>query len=87
MPLPQGHPASNLVNQEAYPASRPRHPEKDLEATLREAERKGWKVTKGKKYYRMRCACGIHQRTVHVSPSDPNYRRSLVGWLNRTGCW
>lgn len=67
--------------------SRPRHSIKELEGVLTEAEGKGWDVTKGRKYYRMRCPCGNHQKTVHLSPSDPNYKRNLVGWLKRTGCW
>lgn len=61
--------------------SRHRHPKKDLEAVLRDGEAKGWEVAKTRKYYRMRCPCGSHQKTVHLTPSDPNYRQNLVGWL------
>lgn len=68
---------------------RSRHPDKDLEALLKEAESKGWQVTKSKRYYKIRCKCGspTHKRTVHLTPSDPNYERNLRGWLKRTGCW
>jgi hypothetical protein len=68
--------------------SRPRHPVKELEAVLREAEDKSWRVTKGKKYFKMKCPCaGKHMRTVHLSPSDPNYERNLRAWLGRQPCW
>jgi hypothetical protein len=67
--------------------ARPRHPNKDLERLLQEAERKKWQVAKPKKYYKIRCPCGEHQHTVHITPSDPNYERNLRGRLRRTGCW
>ena len=67
--------------------SRPKHPRKDLEAVLREAEGKGWRVTKGKGYYKMLCPCGRHQKSVHLTPSDPDYRRHLLGQLRRATCW
>ncbi len=67
--------------------TRPRHPIKELEAVLEDAEDQGWRVWRGKRYYMMRCPCGIHQKTVHLSPSDPNYTRNLTGWLKRAGCW
>lgn len=66
---------------------RPRHPNKNLEALLKEAERRVWGVLKGGRYFKIRCPCGEHQRTVHITPSDPNYERNLRGWLKRTGCW
>ncbi len=28
-----------------------------------------------------------HKKTIHVTPSDPGYRRHLVGWLRRETCW
>lgn len=66
---------------------RPRHPNKKLEDLLSEAEANGWQATRGKRYYKIRCKCGTHQRTVHITPSDPNYERNLRHWLKRTGCW
>lgn len=68
-------------------ADRPRHPNKDLERLLKDCEQRGWTVAKGKKYYEARCPCGLHRRTVKVTPSDPNYERNARGWLKRTGCW
>lgn len=67
--------------------SRPRHTKKELEELLQEAERKRWEGRRGKKYFRMFCPCGAHQKTVHLSPSDPHYKQNLVGRLMRTGCW
>jgi hypothetical protein len=66
---------------------RPRHPRQDLEALLREAERKGWRVTRGTRYYAMLCPCGQHRKTVHLTPSDPGYERNLRGLLRRATCW
>jgi hypothetical protein len=68
--------------------SRPKHPRKDLEAVLRAAEGKGWRVIKGKGYYRMLCPCGRGTRkSVHLTPSDPDYRRHLLGQPRRATCW
>lgn len=68
-------------------SSRPRHPNKELERLLTEAEAKGWRIAKGKRYYRMRCPCGSHQTWIHLTPSDPNHERNKRAWLARTGCW
>ena len=60
---------------------------RELEAIRREAERKGWRVERGKKYYKMWCPCGKHMKTVKLTPSDPNYTRNLLGQLRRATCW
>ena len=62
---------------------------KELAAIRAEARRKGWRVERGKGYYKMWCppACGKHWKTVHLSPSDPNYTRNLLGQLGRATCW
>jgi hypothetical protein len=69
--------------------SRPRHPIKELEAVLKEAEEKGWRVEKGKKYFKMWCpaSCGRHWKTVKLTPSGGDYLRNLIGQLNRSTCW
>lgn len=67
-------------------SKRPKHPNKNLEKLLKQLEAAGWTATKEGKYYKARCPCGIHQKTVKVTPSDPNYERNLRGWLRRTGC-
>ncbi|GAA2204929.1 hypothetical protein GCM10009850_006170 [Nonomuraea monospora] len=66
---------------------RPRHPIKELEEVLAAAERKGWSVSKGKKYYSMKCPCGSHMKTVKCTPSGNNYRRNLLAQLGRVTCW
>jgi len=67
---------------------RPKHPDKDLEAVIREAEKKGWRTEKGSAYFKMYCPCDKkHKKTVHLTPSDPNYRRNLIGQLKRSTCW
>lgn len=66
---------------------RPKHPVKELEALLRSAEEQGWTVTRGKKYYRCLCACGEHLKTIHLTPSDPNYVRNHSAWFTRQACW
>ncbi len=67
--------------------TRPKHPDKDLEALLRSLESAGWRVEKGRKYFKGYCPCGDHKKTIHVTPSDPGYRRHLIGWLRRETCW
>ena len=70
------------------PSGRPRHPVKELETVLKEAEEQGWRVDGGgNTYFRLRCPCGKHMRWVHLTPSGTNYVRDLLGWLRRTGCW
>ncbi len=68
--------------------TRPRHPDKHLEALLREAEGKGWRVEKGT-YYKMYCPdpCRQHLKTVHLTPSNPQYERQLRNYLRRETCW
>jgi hypothetical protein len=69
--------------------SRPKHQVKELEAVLKEAERKDWTVDRPSPtgYFRLRCPCGKHQRHVHLTPSNPRYELNLRKWLDRTGCW
>lgn len=64
-----------------------KHPKKELEAVLGEFHLAGWSIAKGKRYYRVRCSCGSHQRSIHLSPSDPNYARNALGWLYRQPCY
>jgi hypothetical protein len=68
--------------------ARPRHRNKDLEAVLREAERKGWRIVKRGKYYNMYCPCpSKHKKTVHCSPSNSDYEKNLRMQLKRATCW
>lgn len=66
---------------------RPRHPRKELEAILRQAEEKGWRVEKGKGYYKMKCPCPLkHLKSCRLTPSNANYARRLLEELGRM-CW
>ncbi len=67
---------------------RPKHPKKDLEVVLRWGEAQGWRVVRAKGYYKMYCPCSErHKKTVHLSPSNPRYRRNLLQFLRRETCW
>jgi hypothetical protein len=70
-------------------SGRSRHPVKELEAVLRDAESRRWRVTKTKTgYFKLWCPCsGRHMKTVHLTPSDPNYERNVRKWLGRQPCW
>lgn len=70
-------------------SSRPRHQNKDLESILRLVEGQGWRVERSPKgYFKLKCDCAEkHMKTVHSTPSDPNYGRNLLAWLRRQGCW
>ena len=59
---------------------------KELEAIRRIAVKKGWRVERGKRYYKMWCPCGRHMKTMKLTPSDPNYTRNLLGQLRRATC-
>jgi hypothetical protein len=66
---------------------RQRHPIKELETVLRDAEARGWRVERGG-YFMMKCPCTErHMKTVHLTPSNPNYERNLRAWLARCSCW
>jgi hypothetical protein len=68
--------------------ARRRHPDKNIEPVLVEAETHGWVVAPGPKYWKLLCSCqGKHQRWVHLTPSDPNYAKNLASWLKRQPCW
>lgn len=66
---------------------RPRHPKKDLEKNLREIEAGGWTVLKWPGgYFKLKCPCGDHLKTMPISPSNPNKGKETVRWCRRT-CW
>jgi hypothetical protein len=67
---------------------RSRHPIKELEALLREAEERRWRVDRGKGYYKLYCSCPErHKKTVKLTPSNPNYERECRNQLRRMTCW
>ena len=66
----------------------PRHPDKELRKVTDGADARGWEGTRGKGYFMMKCPCPEkHKKTVHLSPSNPNYTRELLGFLRRYTCW
>jgi hypothetical protein len=75
-------------DKRANQVGRPKHQVKELEALLREGERKGWRVEKGKKYFKMLCpnACKC-RKTVHLTPSGAQYEENLRHKLSRDTCW
>ncbi len=70
------------------PRPRPRHQRKELEQVLKIAEAQGWRIARGKAYFKMKCGCDAkHMKMMHATPSDPNYKRHLVAYLKRETCW
>lgn len=67
---------------------RNKHPKKELEAVLKEAEHKGWTVSRGKGYWKMRCPneCKCF-KTVKLSPSGSRYKTNLLHFLDASTCW
>lgn len=64
-----------------------RHPDKDLEEVLGAFHEAGWRIENpGRRYYRVKCACGNHQRSIHISPSNPNHGREALRWMRRQSC-
>lgn len=65
-----------------------KHPKKDLEALLGEFHEAGWTIVDPrKKYYKVKCPCGKHLKSIHISPSDPNYAKNAISWLYRQACY
>lgn len=67
--------------------SRPRHPDKDLEGLLQELEKQDWRVTRERKYYRIRCPCPKkHQGMIHLTPHR-GYALRRRRWLISRTCF
>lgn len=60
---------------------------KDVEALLEEYHRARWRIKNPPKYYSVLCPCGLHQRQIHRTPSDPNYCKNALAWGQRQPCW
>lgn len=68
--------------------ARRKHPDKELEAILRDAETKNWRVEVGKKYFKLKCPCSAqHYKVVHVTPSSGYYTNHLLQALESRTCW
>lgn len=61
--------------------------DKDVKEVVDEITAHGWIEVTGKRYRKFRCPCGDHRKTIHHSPSDPNYFRNLRAWFHRQSCW
>lgn len=67
---------------------RPRHPDKGLEKLLQEAEERGWRVVKGRKYYKAYCPCQEKcKETVHLTPSNHHYERNKRNKMSKCPAW
>jgi hypothetical protein len=68
--------------------ARHRHPKKDIELVLVEAEAHGWRIDpSGKKYWKAYCGCSQkHFHTIHLSPGA-YYANHLRQWFRRQSCW
>jgi len=68
---------------------RPKHPRKELEALLKEAEAQDWRVVKGgDQQFKLYCPCpDRHIATVRATPSGSRYERNKRRVLRRDTCW
>lgn len=72
----------------ATPKRRPRHTDGDWEALLRDAEERGFVITKGQNYFKAKCGCAEKkwvsvQLTASSSRSLINKRKQF----ERCDCW
>lgn len=69
--------------------SRPKHQDQDIEAVLREAEARHWRVERKKGYYKAKCPCSKKHAnwSIKLTPSNPNYAKNLAAWFQRQSCW
>ena len=65
-----------------------KHQKKDMEAVLQEFHEAGWRIEDPPTYYQVKCPCaGKHKRSVHLTPSNPNYAKDTRRWLYRQPCY
>jgi hypothetical protein len=71
----------------ALPA-RPKHPNKDFEALLREAELRHWAVWRDARYFKCRCPCDEkHYVGVVLTPSGSRTLINTRKRFERLPCW
>ena len=74
--------------EKKVPEVRPKHPDKELEALLCDVEAHGWRIMKGKQYFKAYCPCADqHLKTIHLSPSGSMYLTNTRKWFERQPCW
>lgn len=68
--------------------ARPRHPKPELEKLIREAEGFGWRVSKGRSYYKALCPCpGKCMETIRLTPSGTNYAKNKRNKMSKCEMW
>lgn len=61
--------------------------EKELKAIRDQAEQKGWRVVRGKKW-KLYCPCDEkHLKNMSLTPSGARYVKNLIKQLERSTCW
>lgn len=66
---------------------RPRHPDQDLEALIRDAEKRGWRVSKERKYYKAYCPCPNKCfEMIHMTPKG-NYAKNKRNKMSKCPAW
>lgn len=68
-------------------SGRPRHQRKEGEAVLQDAEDHECRVTKGKKYFKIKCACGAHMTTLHLTPRSDGHFTAKHAKMRKWPCW
>ena len=63
-----------------------KHQRKELEEVLAAFDAAGWTIEDPPMYYRVKCPCGEHQRSIHLTPSNPNHGRQAPSWMRRQAC-
>jgi hypothetical protein len=67
---------------------RPRHQKSDFEALLREAESRGWRVSRNKGYFKCYCGCAEkHHVRVVLTPSSSRTLLNTRKAFERARCW
>lgn len=67
--------------------SRPKHPDKHIEALLSELESARWRIARAR-YYKAKCPCPEkHMKIIHITPSSPHYLKNLISYLERETCF
>lgn len=55
---------------------------------VEDAERQEWRFDDTGRYGKLKCPCSDqHLKTVHHSPSNPDYWKQTRRWLVRHTCW
>jgi hypothetical protein len=55
---------------------------------LKDAEARGWTVSKDKKYFKAKCDCPSKcYETIHLTPSDPNYGKNKRNKMAKCENW